>query len=449
MMLTRHFYQRVEQQIHHRVASGVPGAMFYVRLDALREATETLGIARMGVLRKQISHQCFSALNPDDFMTALSDHEYLIFAKRDEAAAYRQIEWALTKQMEQYGDQLALGSTLGAKIGIALLTDTDALKAVHRAMGAISMLQDGAKTSATPGGLMPQGTPNQTSPPAPQNASTLRPNTGGLRAQDNTPILGDRHEVKAQPMLLGQRLKKAMEEDRLKLVFQPIVSMEGDGFERYEVLTRLLEEDRVLTPQDFMGQEAPENVKRFVDRWVINRLFRMMADSLAARKQLKFFIKLNVATVSDKGFVRWLKKVVQLTDIPLERCVFQVREEAIIKHFAETQVLINDLQEQASGICVEHFGSTSQSLKLMDYVDMDYVKLVPSFLEALGTHDERDLRLESIIDKANEHEISTLVGGVESTSHLSLGLQKGLALFQGYFLQPPHEALDFDFSMAI
>ncbi|MDX1695725.1 MAG: EAL domain-containing protein [Ketobacteraceae bacterium] len=414
LMLRRSFYQEVEKRCREQGRNAVPSALLYVRLDYLREITEALGISRIGDLRKQIAHRFVSVLGPDDLVTTLSDNEYLIFASREEAAAYRQIEWSVKKQVEQYGLGVMSDSRLSARVGISLLKDRDVLKTVNSAIGSIS-IQNGAAAPA---------------------------------AEPATPVLTARHKKESENKNpIAKRLKQAMDEERLTLLFQPIVSMEGDGFERYEVLMRLREGENLLSPTSFLTSDAPANVKRFLDRWVINRALRVMTDSMADRKELKFFIKVCAETIADKSFIDWLGKILSVTDAPIERCVFEVREESVMSNFAEAQAFINFVREQGACVCIENFGSKPQSLKLLDYIEVDYVKLDREYLAAIGSHDERDLRLDSIIDKANKMEVSTLASFVETTSNLSLALQKGVALFQGYFLQPPQESMDFDFSV--
>lgn len=414
LMLRRAFYQEVEKRSERRGRGTVPSALIYVRLDYLREITEALGISQIGNLRKQIAHRLVSVLGPDDMVTTLSDNEYLIFATREEAAAYRQIEWSVKKKAEQYGLEVMQDSKLSARVGISLLRDHDILKTVNSAMAAINLEE-------------------QQKPAANQQA---------------TPVLTQRHEEQAKASgSIAKRLKKAMDEERLTLLFQPIVSMEGDGFERYEVLMRLKEGDNLLSPTAFLNSNTPANVKRFLDRWVINRSMRVMTETMADRKELKLFIKLCAETLADETFIEWLDKIFKVTDAPVERCVFELREDCVMNNFAEAQAFISFVREQGACVCVENFGSKPQSLKLLDHIEIDYLKLDRDYLAAIGSHDERDLRLDSIIDKANEMEVSTLAGFVETTTNLSLALQKGVALFQGYFLQPPQEAMDFDFSV--
>ncbi len=413
LMLRRAFYQEVEKRCRENPRSAVPNALVYVRLDYLREITEALGISQIGNLRKQIAHRFVSVLGPDDTVTTLSDNEYLIFASREEAAAYRQIEWSVKKQVEQYGKDVMADSKLSARVGISLLKDRDVLKTVNSAIASISM----------------------------QNATAQA-------TEPATPVLTNRHKQQADSKSpIAKRLKQAMDEERLTLLFQPIVSMEGDGFERYEVLMRLKEGDNLLSPTAFLTPEAPANVKRFLDRWVINRALRVMTESIADRKELKFFIKVCADTIADKTFIEWLGKIIKVTDAPIERCVFELREDSVMNNFAEAQAFINYVREQGACVCIENFGSKPQSLKLLDYIEIDYLKLDREYLTAIGSHDERDLRLDSIIDKANQMEVSTLASFVETTSNLSMALQKGVALFQGYFLQPPQESMDFDFSV--
>lgn len=243
------------------------------------------------------------------------------------------------------------------------------------------------------------------------------------------------------------RIKHAVESQALTLFYQPIINMKGESLERYEVLVRMVEAGGVYSPAEFIPEGAPANLARFVDRWVVTKVLAMFEELSQQRRGLMLFIKLSAETLSDQKFLPWLRKQLERSTAPFEGCVFMLKEADIARYSTESQALESLLKEWNIAICMDRVCGSELSQQVLDLLHPSYIKLDKQCLQDGIRNPKLEAQIEIIIELAQQRDINVLGSHIESTDGLSFGMQKGVSLFQGYFLQRPESAMDFDFSM--
>lgn len=68
---------------------------------------------------------------------------------------------------------------------------------------------------------------------------------------------------------LATTIDEALANDRMELLFQPILSIGEDGFENHEVFLRILGEDGYLMPGEFLPVAERYGLMPSIDRWVV------------------------------------------------------------------------------------------------------------------------------------------------------------------------------------
>ena len=107
----------------------------------------------------------------------------------------------------------------------------------------------------------------------------------------------------------ARKIRDALTSNRLKLLFQPIVSLHGDPGERYEVFMRLIDEKgQAISPADFMESAERSGVATALDRWVTLNAIKVLQQRRKAGKQSIFFIKLTAGSLQDAEMPQWIKQ---------------------------------------------------------------------------------------------------------------------------------------------
>ena len=73
-------------------------------------------------------------------------------------------------------------------------------------------------------------------------------------------------------------IQKALDDNRFKLLFQPIINLRGEGEEHYEAFVRMLNKDNEeVSPYDFLPPVGPSEMAIKIDRWVILQTIKQLS----------------------------------------------------------------------------------------------------------------------------------------------------------------------------
>ncbi len=116
-------------------------------------------------------------------------------------------------------------------------------------------------------------------------------------------------------MLWGNRIRDAIDNDRLQLYAQPIISLnKKSSNEKYvEVLIRLLDKDnQLIQPNDFIPAAERYDLMHLIDKKVILETFLFISENLAESNITSHFsINLSINTLCDKSLTKYIKQLVR------------------------------------------------------------------------------------------------------------------------------------------
>ena len=244
------------------------------------------------------------------------------------------------------------------------------------------------------------------------------------------------------------QIKHAVEHDLFRLVYQPIVSMQGEPGERYEVLLRMLGPDNeLILPGQFIPTAEQSTLILDVDRWVIGSAIRVLAEhQRSTGKQALFFVKLSGASLGDPELLHWISERLKAARLQGDSLIFEVPEKIASAHLKDAKVFINGLKELHCGFAIEHFGVNEHAFNLLKHLPADYLKIDGSLMHKLAQNPEQQETVKNIATQAHDLGKLTIAEFVEDASSLSVLWQCGVKFIQGNFLQEPHPLMDYEFS---
>lgn len=238
------------------------------------------------------------------------------------------------------------------------------------------------------------------------------------------------------------QVKKAIEENRLKLAYQSIASLEGESRSHFDVLVRMLDEQgKESHASEFLPAAQKFNLMRPIDRWVVTRALGVIAKRAASKEASVLFVKLSEDTLKDNdAFITWLKALVQEQPLKSDEIVFEVQEVVIQNHVRKAKALTQALREMGAGLAVEHFGVGANSAQLLDHIPANFIKFHPSFTQKF-TEKDTQKRLAELVEAAKQRNLKTIVSHVEDAHVMARLWQMGVNFIQGYHVQEPEVVL--------
>ena len=250
------------------------------------------------------------------------------------------------------------------------------------------------------------------------------------------------NQIEREEARKATQIKKALEENRLKLAYQSIASLEGESRSHFDVLVRMIDEGgREYHAGEFLPAASKFNLMRPIDRWVVTRALSVIAKRAAAKESSVLFVKLSEDTLKDaEGFPAWLKAQVASRPLKSDELVFEVQELVVQNHVRKAKTLTHALREMGAGLAVEHYGIGATSAQLLDHIPANFLKFHPSFTQKFNDKDMLK-RLTDLVEVAKQRGLKTIVSHVEEAQVMARLWQMGINFIQGFHVQEPEVVL--------
>ena len=246
------------------------------------------------------------------------------------------------------------------------------------------------------------------------------------------------------------RIEQAVRDDRLRLLYQPIVSLQGEDVPRYSVFLRLTGEDgAVFEPQDFLPPAERTGAAAPLDRWVIQQAIKVLAGELKRDDRTVFFLKLSQGSLDGEPVVDWLRRALDRHKVPAHNVVVEFREATLQTQTDSAAAVASGLGEMGVGMCIGDFGNGLEPFGILDQFDAAFIRLDGSFVSRLNQDPETQETVRELTATARGRDRQVIMPMVEDADTLTAVFSMEVNLVQGYFVQPPSEQLDFDFASGL
>ena len=234
------------------------------------------------------------------------------------------------------------------------------------------------------------------------------------------------------------QVKKAIEENRLRLAYQSISSLEGDPRQHMDVLLRIVDETgKETAAAEFIQIAEKFNLTRILDRWVTATVLKTLAQRKTGDEPTTMFVKISEETLKDpEAFVTWLTEALRARPLNPGELVFSFQEARLQNHIRKAKALTKALHDLGADIAIEHFGKNPNSGQLMDYITTNFIKLDASFTRDF-TDKAVNKVMTDIMEVAKRKHIKTIVCHVEDANVMARLWQMGVNFIQGFLVQEP------------
>lgn len=242
-------------------------------------------------------------------------------------------------------------------------------------------------------------------------------------------------------------IEHALDDDQFKLLFQPIQSLRGGTHEHYEAFVRMIDDKgQEVSPYEFLPPSGPSEVAGKIDKWVILQTIKQLSEHRCQGHETRLFINLTAETLQDTNFISWLNVALKAARLPGDSLIFQIAENSAITYLKQAKEFEKGLKTLHCNFSINQFGRAINPYNLLKHLSPEYVKLEGSFTQEMQKSDEGKEAMKEMISSLQGMNKLTVVPLVESASLLATLWQAGVNYIQGYYLQPPAEGMNYDFS---
>ncbi len=411
------FLQLIKKECHSQKEEGERIGIIYVDLDDYASLKEELGLTRVDALLEMVLEKLIDLAPGKTVIARINDEDFGLLIKasawEEVEQAYQNIETGICGSVLEVSGQSVLVSA-GAGLTGLLEADDDPQVILDRAFNA--------------------------------SLSELRPVVG----VPEEPELAHEDEEETSFQEIAEDLESAMKDGRLSLVYQPIVSLRGVPVELYEVFMRYRNKQGMMVPpREFLDAAANAGIGSDLDLWLVEQVIAVLGEQHAQGRRTRLLVKVSDQALGNVKIpltvARGLKKHV----IPAERLIIEVSERSAANQVKATRTMMHALRGLNCATAIEHFGVTRKPFRLLEHIPVDYLTIDTSIVNQAASDSSALERIQSIGSRARNLSKFSCAEYVEDAASVGILYDAGIDFVQGFYIQPPLPALDFEFSMMV
>lgn len=229
--------------------------------------------------------------------------------------------------------------------------------------------------------------------------------------------------------------REILDQSRLKIVYQPIVSLRSGGILGWEALTRGPQESYFRSP-DIIFSFAEEAGLLYPLERVCRQLAVKNLGNLG--RDQKLFLNIHPRTISDPNFVKGeTLRLVRETGLSPSNIVFEITERHSIKDFSYFNKTLEHYRSQGFMVAVDDAGSGFSCLESIAEIRPDFIKIDMSLVRGIHLNPVKRSLLETFITFAEKIGCAIIAEGIETEEEMATLSNIGAHYGQGYFLGRP------------
>ncbi|MFV8817319.1 ammonium transporter [Haliea sp. E17] len=238
-------------------------------------------------------------------------------------------------------------------------------------------------------------------------------------------------------MAWATRIREAIDSDRLRLFYQPIVATQDTSrVDHYEIFVRMLDEDGVpVLPGAFIPAAERYGHMSGIDHWVVRNMLAWMGAT--NDRDSAFSINLSGASVDNSELLSDIKRGFRDYRVNPEQVCFEITETAAIADFARALQFIEELKALGCRFSLDDFGSGLSSFGYLKSLPVDFIKIDGMFVRDILADPFDDAMVQSINRIGQLMGLKTIAEFVENEPILQRLREIGVDLCQGYHFGEP------------
>jgi diguanylate cyclase (GGDEF)-like protein len=260
---------------------------------------------------------------------------------------------------------------------------------------------------------------------------------GGARVYDAASDSGS-----ARSLSLLSELRRAIENDELRLFLQPKIELASGGFIGAEALVRWQHPSRgMVPPMEFIPFAEQTGFVRHLTMWMLEATARQWP-TLSALGLLSVSVNLSTRDLLDQELPDKVQRIMARHAMPSAAMCLEITESAIMDEPQRALNTLNALSAAGFKLSIDDFGTGYSSLAYLKRLPVNELKIDRSFVMAMETDADDAKIVRSTIDLAHNLGLTVVAEGVENLKALRLLAELHCDQAQGYHMSRPLPAAE-------
>jgi EAL domain-containing protein (putative c-di-GMP-specific phosphodiesterase class I) len=235
-------------------------------------------------------------------------------------------------------------------------------------------------------------------------------------------------------MRVSDELVGALNDRRICLAYQPIVTAATGEVTMHECLIRLVQPDGSIAAA---GNFVPIAEKLGLIGLLDYRAMELTIEALHAHPHANLALNVSGRTTSDRMWLETLVAQLRADRSLASRLCVEITETVAIHDIEESAEFVSTLRSLGCQVAIDDFGAGYTSFRNLKMLDVDLVKIDGSFVQNLASSPDNQFFVRTLVDLAHNFNLPTVAEWVGNAEEVALLKEFGVEYLQGFFLGEP------------
>jgi cyclic-di-GMP phosphodiesterase TipF (flagellum assembly factor) len=237
---------------------------------------------------------------------------------------------------------------------------------------------------------------------------------------------------------LLETIRASLEENRVDLYLQPIVSLPQRKLRFYEALSRLRAEDgSVIMPAQYMKVAGPVGLMSVVDNLLLFRCVQIVRRLIHKSRGVGVFCNISGETLADAEFFPQFLEFMHHNRDLASQIVFEFDQRAILNAGQKGEENLLYLSSLGFALSMDHVETLAMDFERLKSLGFRHVKVRAETLIGGMAHAQAAVAAEDLKSLLQRHGLNLIAERVETEKTVVQLLDYGVDFAQGYLFGEP------------
>ena len=233
--------------------------------------------------------------------------------------------------------------------------------------------------------------------------------------------------------------ERALINGRLRMVYQPKVSLTDGRLRRVEALVRWDDPELgAISPSRFVPLAEKHGLIDQLTQWGLRTTLRQWLNWCEDGLDTCLAFNISALSLDQLDFPDLVERMCRALEVPTDRLVLELTEGAT-QPLVKLMDTLTRFRIKGIGLAIDDFGVGYSTLMQLRQLPFTELKIDRFFIEDVPMSKDSALIVKSIIDLAHGLGLTVTAEGIETAEQLKLLRELGCDVAQGYFVARPLE----------
>lgn len=220
------------------------------------------------------------------------------------------------------------------------------------------------------------------------------------------------------------------------ILYKQKIKNVNDDVEHFEVLVRLKDGDKIISPFKFIPLAEQRGDIVDLDKLIVKMSFNKLKNE---KEGVRCSINLSGKTLTEKGLNDYIEGLIKETGIDPTRVTFEVTETYAVQNIEVATNFIEWATDLGFQFALDDFGQGVSSFSYLQRLPINKLKIDGSFIKDIETNKQNKMFVKTMIELTHQMDMLCVAEFVENEDNVEILKQMNIDFVQGYGIEKPHE----------